>query len=120
MTLMAIAVPILPGRTDQWRRFNDELNGRRRGEYEASRRRLGVRERAFLQTTPQGDLVIVTFEGDDPEGAFRSLGVGDDEFTRWFVQQVSEIHGMDLTQPAMWPMPWLGTDSGGQAQPRAA
>jgi hypothetical protein len=120
MELVAFAVPILPGRTDQWLRFNDELNGSRRGEFEASRRRLGVRERAFLQATPQGDSVIVTFEGDDPEGAFRGLGVGDDEFTRWFVQQVKEIHGMDLTQPAQWPLPKLGHDSESQAKRRAA
>lgn len=120
MALMAIAVPILPGKTGQWRRFIEELNGPRRSEFEASRRRLGVHERAFFQSTPQGDLVIVTVEGADPEGAFRQFGTGTDEFTRWFVQQVKEIHGMDLSQPAQWPMPELGLDSERRIQKRAA
>jgi hypothetical protein len=31
-----------------------------------SRRQAGVRERTFLQSTPIGDFVIVTLEGDDP------------------------------------------------------
>ncbi len=120
MALMAIAVPILPGKTEQWKRFVQELNGPRHGEYDASRRRRGVRERALLQRMPQGDLVIVTLEGDDPEGAFRQFGQGKDEFTRWFVQQVKEIHGMDLSQPAQWPMPELYVDSERQIQKKAA
>lgn len=120
MALMAVAVPILPGRTEHWRRFARELNGPRLSEFNASRRRLGVRERVFLQSTPQGDLVVVTLEGDNPAEAFRRLGTGDDEFTRWFVQQVKEIHGMDLTQPAQWSLPDLLSDSEGQAQRRAA
>ena len=46
MALMAVAFPIAPGKTDDWRRFIGELNGPRHADYEASRRRLGVHERA--------------------------------------------------------------------------
>ncbi|MBI4493202.1 MAG: hypothetical protein HY690_10470 [Chloroflexi bacterium] len=111
MALMAIVVPILPGKTAQWRRFADELRGPRHADYAASRRHLGVRERAFFQSTPQGDLVIVTLEGDDPVGAFQRFAASNDEFTRWFVQQVKEIHDFDLTQPPPGPMPELAIDS---------
>jgi len=120
MALMAIAVPILPGKTEQWRRFVGELNGPRRVAYQASRRSLGIHERAFLQSTPQGDVVVVTLEGANPEEAFRQLGSGSDEFSRWFVQQVREIHGMDLSQPAQWPMPELGLDSEMKIERKAA
>ncbi len=110
MALVAIAVPILPGKTEQWRQFIAELNGPRRREFEESRQRAGVRERTFLQQTPQGDLVIATFEGEDPAGAFGRLRSGDDEFTRWFLQQGMDIHGFDPTQPPP-AAPELVTDS---------
>ncbi|TAK30098.1 MAG: hypothetical protein EPO21_19725 [Chloroflexota bacterium] len=120
MALMAIAVPILPGKTEQWKRFVDELNGPRRAEFEESRCCLGVHERAFLQTSPHGDMVIVTLEGPNPEEAFRQFGTGTDDFTRWFVQQVKEIHGMDLSQPALWSMPTLEVDSAQKIEKKAA
>ena len=49
MAVMAVAFPIAPGKTADWRRFVGELNGARRAEYVASRKAIGVRERTFLQ-----------------------------------------------------------------------
>ena len=70
MALQALAYPIPSGRTDDWRRFMAELNGPRRGEYDASQLRVGVHTRVFLQQTPQVDLVLTTLEGADPARAF--------------------------------------------------
>ena len=120
MSLIAMAVPILPGKTDQWRRFVEELNGSRRNEYQESRRKLGVHERSFLQSTPQGDLVVVTLEGTDPEASFRRFAEGTDGFTRWFLQQVNEIHGIDLAQVMQGPSPQLVVDSERRIERRAA
>jgi hypothetical protein len=120
MALMAIAVPILPGKTNQWRQFISQVNGPRHAEFEASRRRLAVHERAFFQATPQGDMVIVTLEGANPADFFRNFGSGTDNFTRWFVQQVKEIHGVDLSQAAPWSMPELALDSEKQVSTKAA
>ena len=107
-----MAVPIMPGKTEQWHRFIQEINDRRHSEFEASRQRLGVRERTFFQASPQGDMVIVTLEGDKPAEAFKMLSESDDPFTRWFVEQVKEIHGIDLRQPLEGPMPREVADSG--------
>ena len=120
MALIAMAVPILPGKTDQWRRMTDELNGPRRHEYEESRRRLGIHERTYLQSTPQGDLVVVTIEGDDPRTSMQQLADGTDDFTRWFLQQVKEIHGIDLAQVVQGPSPQLAMDSERRLQRKAA
>src|SRR5690242_17113246 len=81
MALFAMAIPIPPGKTDQWRQFMEQLRGPRNADYKASRDRLGVRERAFLQRTPHGDLVIVTLEGDNPTQAFMKFAEGTDPFT---------------------------------------
>ncbi len=99
MTLMAVAFPILPGKTAEWHAWMDELNGARRDDFVASRRAVGVHERTFLQSTPMGDLVIVTLEGEDPGRAFGTMMSADDEFTRWFRGRAQEIHGVDLSVP---------------------
>jgi hypothetical protein len=99
MPLMAVAFPILPGKTAEWRTWMEELNGSRRQEFADSRRRAGVHERTFLQPTPMGDLVIVTLEGDDPGRAFGQMMGATDAFTTWFLERVKGVHGVDLTAP---------------------
>jgi hypothetical protein len=44
---MAMVMPILPGKFDQWQQFNAQLMGARRDAYLASRRRIGVHEQSF-------------------------------------------------------------------------
>ena len=111
MTLTAVAFPILPGKTEEWRSFVAELDGPRSAEYAESRRRAGVRERTFLQQTPMGDLVIVTLEGEDPLAAFGKLMQATDAFTTWFIGRASAIHGFDLSAPMTAPPSELVGDS---------
>jgi len=112
MAVFAIAVPVLPGKSDQLRTFIGHLNEARKSDYLASRKRLGVRERSFIQHTPDGEIVVVTLEGDDPAGAFARFAEGKDSFTQWFKEQVLDIHGVDLSQPPPGPLPKLVIDSG--------
>ncbi len=66
MASLASAFPILPGKTELWKHFSQEMVGPRRSEHEASRKRLGVtREVAYLQQTPQGDMAVVYLEAQD-------------------------------------------------------
>ena len=96
MPLMAVAFPIAPGKTADWHAWMAELNGSRRDDFVASRRAANVQERTFLQSTPMGDLVIVTLEGDDPGHAFGKMMSADDAFTTWFIERAQAIHGVDL------------------------
>lgn len=112
MALFAIAVPIAPGRMAHFENFIAELNGERKADFVASRKRLGVRERTFHQHTPMGEFVIVTMEGDDPAGAFAKLGQGTDAFTQWFKHEVAAIHGFNFDAPPPGPLPNLMIDSG--------
>lgn len=109
--LVAMAIPVLQGKESEWHKFADELNGAHREGFKASRSKLGVRERVFYQTTPSGDMVVVTLEGDDPVEAFRNFASGSDEFTKWFVDQVNRLHGFDLKQASSTPLPELVIDS---------
>jgi hypothetical protein len=96
---MAVAIPLLPGKTADWRKWVEELkSGPRRQEFVDSRRRAGVRERTFLQSSPMGDLVIVTVEGDDPGRAFGQMMSAGDAFSTWFAERAHEFHG-DVPAP---------------------
>jgi hypothetical protein len=112
MPLMAVAFPILPGKTPEWRAWQAELNGPRHAEFTESRRRVGVHERTFLQTTPMGDLVIVTLEGDYPAQALGRMMSANDVFTGWFLERVKALHGVDLTGPMPDAPSELLVDSG--------
>jgi hypothetical protein len=110
--LTAIAIPILQGKTEQWKKFAGELNTNYKKEYLESRKKLGIYERTFLQSNPGGDMVIVTFEGENPGEVMKKFSEQSDEFSKWFVAQVKEIHGLDLTQKdASPPQPELVIES---------
>lgn len=116
MASMAFALPVTPGQTEEWRRWSAELAGPRRNEYQASRRRLGVTaERAYLQHTPQGDVVIVYLEGTDLARAFRDLAHSQEPFDVWFRQRAKELFsGLDLSQPPAQPLSELVFDELGR------
>jgi hypothetical protein len=117
MPMMAVALPILPGKTPEWRSFMEELNGPRRAEFQASRRGAGVHERTFLQTTPMGDFVIVTLEGDDPEHAFGKMMGAKDAFTAWFIERGKAVHGLDPSALTSGPPSELVVDTDRVAVP---
>jgi hypothetical protein len=96
MPMVAVALPIAPGKTGEWRAFMEELNGSRRDEFVASRRSAGVHERTFFQSTPMGDFVIVTLEGDEPGAAFGKMLAADDAFSKWFAERAQAVHGIDI------------------------
>jgi hypothetical protein len=102
MALIAIVIPILPGKTPEWRTFMEEVNGPRRQEFNESRKSAGLHERTFLQQTPMGDFVIVTLEGDDPGRSFGQLMSGTDEFSKWFGEHAMAVHG-DLSPASLSP-----------------
>lgn len=105
--LFAMAMPIPAGKTEQWKKFSNELKTTYKKEFNASRKALGVQERTFFQTTPMGDMVIVTLQGENPQDAFTKFGQQTDAFAKWFATQVKEIHGVDLSQKLTTPLPEL-------------
>ena len=102
MSLTTIVIPILPGKTPEWRTFIAELNGPRHQEFADSRKAAGVHERTFLQESPMGDFVLVTLEGDDPLRSFGQLMSGTDDFSAWFTKNAMAAHG-ELTQGNLKP-----------------
>jgi len=107
----AFAIPILQGKEADWKKWHDELRTSRYDDFVNSRKKMNIHERTFLQHTPMGDMVIVTLEGDDPQGAFAKFASNQDEFTKWFMAGVKNAHGVDLSQPMPGPAPEMIIDS---------
>lgn len=109
--IFAIAIPILPGKEAEWKKWHHELKTTHYADFVASRKKMNVHERTFLQHSPMGDMVIVTLEGDDPESAFKNFGTAKDAFTDFFVAGVKNAHGIDVRQPPSGALPELILDS---------
>jgi len=48
MSAIASALPILPGKTEEWKRVVQEATGRRRTELDDMHRRLGIRSASWF------------------------------------------------------------------------
>jgi hypothetical protein len=67
MALLAMAIPILPGMKEKWQKeIIENFTMTNKAETDSLREEAGVHERTFVQETPNGDFVILTFEDDDP------------------------------------------------------
>lgn len=112
MPQIASAYPILPGKTEAWKQFTQEMSGPRKNEHAASRKRFGIQqETAFLQQTPMGDMAILITDADKDEGElFQALAMSNDPFDVWFREQIKELHGLDVTQPPPGPPPEMHFD----------
>ena len=98
MAEFVFAVPILPGKEQLDREVMDELAGPRREEYEASLRDAGItRQTVWHEETPDGTLAIVYFEADGAEAPMRWTQ-SDSAVSQWFVEQMREVHGIDISQ----------------------
>ncbi|MBL7253412.1 ester cyclase [Paractinoplanes lichenicola] len=93
-------VPLRNGKPTAWRQLSAELQGPRRREYEASRRRLGITHEVLrVDPRPDQDHVIVHFETVDPDRTRKRWAESTHPFDQWLREQVLDIHGED---------PWAG------------
>ena len=99
---LAFAFPLLPGRGDDARAFGREAFVTRGDELVESRRALGqCLEVVTLNQTPNGDLVCVYLEGNDPVEANRDFAASQRPYDVWFKQQLAPLTPpqIDFNQP---------------------
>ena len=97
---MALCAPLTPGETDRARAF--VADAYHRDEFTASRRRLHVSEELItLQSTPQGDLVGIYIEGDDPQKGNAGFAASQEPFDLWFKEELKKIFppAIDWSKP---------------------
>lgn len=98
----SMILPIVPGKLEQFKQFAHTLLNDKRRDYEASRHQLGIRrEMLWHQVTPAGDMAILVMELEHGMESFMQTLINpQDDFSRYFAQQASEIHGWDPSQLA--------------------
>jgi Family of unknown function (DUF6176) len=106
MAALGMALPLLPGKTESWKHWVQEMAGPRLSDYQASRQRFGItREASFLQQTPQGDMAVLYLEAEDIAHVFQGLAGSQEPFDVLFRQQTKDFFGFDLAQPLAGPPP---------------
>jgi hypothetical protein len=100
MDHICLALPILPGKTDEARAFMQELEGPRKPDYDRSERRIGIpKELWFLAAMPSGDHFIAYMESENFSRALGLFSQSQDEFDLWFKDQLANATGVDLNNP---------------------
>jgi hypothetical protein len=101
--MAVVVVPIMD--FAGWQKFADEIStGARSDAHRAFLRRGGVQsESLFHQQTPMGDLMVLVWEGVDPDqmaAHFSSmLQNPTDDHERYLRDVIPKVHGVDPTQP---------------------
>ena len=99
MAEIVFAIPVVAGKEELDRQVMDEMANSRREEYEAALKDAGItRQAVWHQQTPGGTIALVYIEADNPEAAQRFTS-SDADISRWFVEQMQEVHGVDVSQP---------------------
>jgi hypothetical protein len=108
MDQICLALPILPGKTASARDFQKELDGPRKGDYDASERRIGItKEVWYIAEMPAGDQLVAYMESADFNKAFSMFVQSRDEFDLWFKERLADATGVDLNDPPELKLPEL-------------
>lgn len=95
-----IMVPILAGEVENWKKMSQEVSGSRKKEFEDFNKRYELtRHDAWLSETDTGALAVVLHEGPGEEQFMKKLAESDHVFDTWFRSKISEVHGLDFSQP---------------------
>ena len=106
MATLIIALPLLPGKAEAWRRANQEMLESRRDDYQSSRHHLSItRELSWLAQTPQGEIALLYLETvGNGHQTLVELAQSLYPFDGWFRQQILNLCGYDLAHPKPgWP-----------------
>ena len=108
-----LALPILPGRVERWRRFAQEINGSRQAEFSAWCQRYSL-------SFPRWELIdavgcaVVLLQVNAPvtPTLLPQLAKGNGRFERWFLQQIMQLHGINLARISKAVLPTESTRRG--------
>jgi hypothetical protein len=106
MDRICLVLPMLPGKTEDAREFQRELDGPRKPEYAASERNIGIdKEVWFIASTPSGDQLVAYMESPDFNKALGMFVQSRDEFDMWFKERLANATGVDLNDPPPMTLP---------------
>ena len=97
MDQICLVLPILPGKTEDARAFQRELDTDRKADYDRSERRIGIpKEVWFIASLPTEDQLVAYIESPDFNRALQLFVESQDAFDQWFKRRLAEVTGVDL------------------------
>jgi hypothetical protein len=94
---ICLVLPILPGKTDDARAFQRELDTTRKPDYDRSERRIGItKEVWYIAALPSGDHFVAYMESADFNRALQMFVSSRDEFDEWFKRRLADVTGVDM------------------------
>lgn len=104
MPTVALAIPVLPGKESEARKFAAEVSGDQADGFAKLQAVSGTTHETWhLQQTPDGTTMILWFECSDPEKSSEHLTTGSDDFTKWFRGRIQAVTGADMSEPREGP-----------------
>jgi len=94
---ICLVLPILPGKTEDARAFQHELDTDRKADYDRSERRIGItKEVWYIASVPGGDQLVAYMESEDFNQALQQFVASQDAFDQWFKRRLAEVTGVDM------------------------
>ncbi len=108
MESVVMAIPILPGKTQETQKYFEDLKAEKWQEFCQSEERVGiVKERDFLQITPNGDIVLMYVEAEDLDQTFAQFAASQNPFDLYIKSELKKLTGLDLGQSISEALPQL-------------
>jgi hypothetical protein len=100
MDQICVVFPILPGKTEDARAFQRELDTARKADYARSEQAIGItKELWYIAALPSGDHFVAFMESEDFAKALGQFAKSRDEFDLWFKRRLNDVTGVDLNNP---------------------
>ena len=94
-----LIIPVLPGKSEAWRRFLQELEGSQTVEFTALCHNLDVKIKGLRLHDSLGcALVLFTLEVREPAIFLKKFRQQHSFFFDWLIGQIRTLHGLDLTR----------------------
>ena len=97
--------PISKGKTGDLRKLIKEMEGREEETVASWDRRGVISEQAWLNQTPEGDMLVIVQQFKDPEAGNKAFAESKDPFDLWLKEKIQEIHGFSVEDMAKAPLP---------------
>jgi hypothetical protein len=94
-------VPILSGRIELARKWNQENIVDNKEHDEVFKTAEISREQVWIQHLPQGDFAVASYETNDPEKSFKVLATSNKPWAVKFREHLKRAHGFDIAQSSM-------------------
>ncbi len=100
------ALPVLAGKRDALMQFIKDITGPMKKDFERSEKHLGIKKESwFLQSGPEGDVLLIYIEANDIAKVFGDFAVSKDPFEVLARNTMKDFTGVDFSVPPQGPPP---------------